>query len=102
MRTDIDHRIRVAELDRIVDQVVEHLLDLSEVRVNNLYIIAECQVQDDIFCMAGSFERSSRVLDHTIDIEIASGEETLAVHGTDGQHTLGQLVQSLSLRNDNV
>ena len=34
--------IRVAELDGIVDQVVEHLLDLAKIRLDNGDILRKC------------------------------------------------------------
>ena len=70
---DVDHRIRMAELDGIVDQVVEHLLDLAQIRIDHLCVVGKSQIQNDVLRAAGSFKGCCGVFDDTVDIEIAAG-----------------------------
>ena len=48
-RSDVNDRILVAEFDRVVDQVVENLLDFSEIGVDHLDAIRKGQVKRDAF-----------------------------------------------------
>ena len=57
------------------------LLDLAKVCVDHGDILRKCQVQDDIFGIAGSLKGSGGILDHPVDVKIAAGEITLAVQG---------------------
>ena len=94
---DVDGGIVVAELDRVVDQVVEHLLYFPKVRVDHLNIIREGQVKDNVFVVAGPLKGRGRVLNHPVDVKIGAGQVAPVVQGVEGEHTLGQLVQALGL-----
>ena len=76
---DVDHRVIMAELDGIVDQVIKDLLDLSQIRVDHQYVVGEGQVQDDVPGAAGALKGGRRVLDDPVDVEIAAGQKALAV-----------------------
>ena len=53
---DVNDRILVAEFDRVVDQVVENLLDFSEIGVDHLDAIRKGQVKRDAFRAARALE----------------------------------------------
>ncbi len=59
----------MTEFDGIVNQVVKHLLDLSQIRVNHLDIIGKGQLKIDVFLPTGSFKRCRCVFDHAVDIK---------------------------------
>lgn len=94
---DVDGGVVVAELDRVVDQVVEHLLYFPKVRIDHLNIVGECEVKDNVFVVAGSLKGRGRVLDHPVDVKIGAGQIAPVVQRVEGEHTLGQLVQAFGL-----
>lgn len=53
---DVDHRVIMAELDGIVDQVIKDLLDLAHVCVDHLDVIGKCKVKADMSGVTGSFK----------------------------------------------
>ena len=69
----------MAELDGIVDEVVENLLNLSKVRIHQSDIFGKCQVQDNIFSITGSLKGGGRVLDHPVHVKIGPGQIAFAV-----------------------
>ena len=89
---DIDHRVLTAEFDGVVDQIVEHLLDLTEICIHHLDIRSEGEIENDILGIAGSFEGCRSIFNHAIDIEVASCQESLAVERVQRQHALGEFV----------
>ena len=70
---DVNDRILVAEFDRVVDQVVENLLDFSEIGVDHLDAIRKGQVKRDAFRAARALEGCGGILDRPVDIEICPG-----------------------------
>lgn len=101
-RLDIDDRVRMAELDGIVDQVVEHLLDLSKIRVDHGDGLRERQVQHQVLGVAGALEGGGRILDNPVDVKIGPGQIPFAVQRIEGQKSLGQLVEPVRLGDDPV
>ncbi len=89
---DIDHRVLTAEFDGVVDQIVEHLLDLTEVCIHHLDIRSEGEIENDILCIAGSLEGCRGIFNNTIDIEVAPCQESLAVERVQRQHALSEFV----------
>ena len=76
---DIDHRVLTAEFDGVVDQVVEYLLDLTEVCIHHLDIRSEGEIENDILGIAGSFKGCRGIFNNAIDIKVAPCQESLAV-----------------------
>ena len=76
---DIDHRVLTAEFDGVVDQIVEHLLDLTEVCIHHLDIRSEGEIENDILGIAGSFKGCRGIFNNAIDIKVAPCQESLAV-----------------------
>ena len=72
-RLDRDCGVCVAEFERIVDQVIKDLLDLSHVSIDHLDVIRKCKVKTDMSGIAGAFKRSGCVLDHPVDVKIGPG-----------------------------
>ena len=76
---DIDYRVLTAEFDGVVDQIVEHLLDLTEVCIHHLDIRSEGEIENDILCIAGSFKGCRSIFNNAVDVEVAAGQESFAV-----------------------
>ncbi len=72
---DIDYRVLTAEFDGVVDQIVEHLLDLTEVCIHHLDIRSEGEIENDILCIAGSFKGCRSIFNNAVDVEVAAGQE---------------------------
>ena len=89
---DIDHRILTAEFNGIVDQIVEYLLDLTEIRIHHLDIRSEGEIQNDILGIAGSFKGCRGIFNNAIDIKVAPCQESLAVERVQRQHALSEFV----------
>ena len=90
----------MAELDGIVNQVVQDLLDLAKVCVNHLDAVRERQVKADVLGITCAFKGSSRILDDPVDIKIRPGQVSLGVQGVEGEHAFRQLVEPLCFGND--
>ena len=87
-----DGGIPEAELDGVVNEVVEHLLDLAHVRVNGQGIPQQKQLNSDLFGTAGALEGGCRIFDYIVDIKFWQIQHTsLAVEVVQGQQVLGQL-----------
>lgn len=90
---DGDGRIRVAELDRVVNEVVEHLLDFAHVGGDIQLLPGQDQIKENLFLEAGSLEGLNRHLDDLVEVEAGNVQ-----HGAMGtvfvqlQHTLSQIV----------
>ena len=65
-----DLGIRMTVLDRIVDQVIEHLLDLSHIGIYIGVPVGKQKINGNMFGCAGAFKGSSCIFDHSIDIKI--------------------------------
>ncbi len=76
---DIDYRILTAEFNGVVDQIVEYLLDLTEIRIHHLDIRSEGEIENDILCIAGSFKGCRSIFNNAVDVEVAAGQESFAV-----------------------
>ena len=92
----------MAEFNGVVDQVIKNLLDFPQIGVDHLHIVGKCEIQNDVFGVAGSLKGGRRILDDPVDIKIAAGKEALAVQGVERQHPLGQLVEPLRFRNYDI
>jgi len=71
----------MTEFDRIVDQVVEHLLNFSEICIHHQNRVGKRQIKRDVSRPADSLKRGDCILDHPRNIKIASGKITFAVEG---------------------
>ena len=67
---DVDHPALPAELDGIVNQVVEHLLDLAKVCINHLDGVGEGEIEGDPLLDTGALEGRRRVPDGMVDVKI--------------------------------
>ena len=76
---DVDHRVIMAELDGIVDQVIKDLLDLAHVCVDHLDVIGKCKVKADMSGVTGSFKGCGSVFYYPVDIKISSGIKTFCI-----------------------
>ena len=76
---DIDYRILTAEFNGVVDQIVEYLLDLTEICIHHLDIRSEGEIENDILCIAGSFKGCRSIFNNAVDVEVAAGQESFAV-----------------------
>ena len=65
-----DHRILMTELDRIINQIVEYLLDFAEISSDKQLLTGENQVEADMFVGTDSLKSQERCLDRLVDIKI--------------------------------
>lgn len=70
---DVNDRSSWLNLSQFVDQVVENLLDFSEIGVDHLDAIRKGQVKRDAFRAARALEGCGGILDCPVDIEICPG-----------------------------
>ena len=102
-RLDGDDGIRLAEFDGVVDEVVEHLLDLAHVRIDVGFPVREQQFDGNAPGGTGSFKGGGGIFDDRIDVETAFAQTVLLrVHGIQGQKAAGQLGQPLRFPQDDV
>lgn len=98
-----DGGICMAELDRIINEIVEHLLDLAHIGGNIQLLAGQDQMEGDFLLKTGSLEGLDRHLDDIVDVKAGNVQ-----HGAVGavfvqfQHTLGQLIQPFCFQKDNV
>ena len=59
----------MTELDGIVNQVIKHLLDLSQIRIHHLHAVRKGQFEINILLFTGSLKGSRCVFDHAVDIK---------------------------------
>ena len=103
-RFDRNRRIVVAELDRVIDQVVDDLLDLAHVRAHKERLPGQDQFKGEMLFLAAPLERHGSHLDHMVDIEISGVQDGSAVRTVFIQleNAVGQLVQAFGLKQDDV
>ena len=102
-RLDRDAGIRVAELDGVVDEVVEHLLDLLPVRVHVEMAGSQEKLDGDPPLCTDPLKGGGRVLDDFVDVEdLLVQHQVPAVELVQGQQILGQIGQTLGLKEDDV
>lgn len=90
-RLDGDGGIRLAEFDGVVDEIVEHLLDLAHVCVDVGFPVREKQLDGDASGGADPLERGSRIFDNRVDVKTASAQTVLLrIHGVQRQKPAGQ------------
>ena len=83
---DRDRGFRITELQRVIDQVIEHLLDLTVVRVDHLLLLGEGQLEDELLLLTGHLEARADVTNHAVHIEVRPAEEALLIQGAQTQH----------------
>ena len=83
---DRDRGFRITELQRVVDQVIEHLLDLTVIRVDHLLLLGEGQLEDELLLLAGHLEARADITDHAVHVEVRPAEEALLIQGAQTQH----------------
>lgn len=100
---DEDDRAGIRKLDRVVDQVVEDLLDLLYVRVNIKRGCGKCQVEGDTLIVAALFERCQDLLNAVEDVEGRVREQCSGfIDGVQVQEALRQLIQTVGLVEDDL
>lgn len=100
---DGDGGVRVAEFDRIVNEVIEHLLDLAHVGGDVQLLIGQDQLEGDLLFEAGSLEGLDGHLDSVVDVEVGDVQHgTVRVEFVQFQHALGQLVQTVCFHEDDI
>ena len=100
---DLDDGIVVGKFDGIVQEVVEHLLDLSHIRVDIQLIAREHQFDGDPLLLAGSLKGSSRVPDYRIQIKIRFFQNhSSGIQVIQGKKAVGQLGQPVGFVQDDM
>ncbi len=90
-----------AEFYSVVDEVVEYLLDLFQVRIDIEEFSHEKESDLQVSGPAGLFKRSRDRPDHGIDVKIrALQKDTAAIEIIEGQQALGQLGEAFRLPQD--
>ena len=98
-----DAGVGVAELDGIVDQVVEDLLDLFPVRVHVQVAGGQNELNGNLPLCADALKGGGRVLDDLVYVEnLLVQENVLCVKLVQRQQILGQVRQPLCLKEDDV
>ena len=93
-----DHGIVVAELDRIVQQVVEHLLDFFHIGVDVHGLAGEDHLYGDGLLAACPLEGGCGAADDGVDVEIRPLQKhPLGVQVVQGQQAVGELGEALRL-----
>lgn len=99
----LDDGVVVAELDRIVQQVVEHLLDFFHIRVHVHLVPGENHLDGDGLLPAGPLKGRGGAADDAVDVEIRPLQEhPLGVQVVQGQQAVGELGEALRLGEDDV
>ena len=65
----------MAELDRIIYQIVKYLLDLYHVCIDVHLLAGQYQFDRNQFAAAGSFKGGSRIFNDWIDVKICPVED---------------------------
>ena len=87
----------VAELDGVVDQVVEHLADARLVRRDEEFLLGGDQLEGDVLAACLAFGGSHGRADLRVDVEIRVGEIGAAGEVVELQHVGGELGQAPGL-----
>ena len=65
----LDYGIGMAELDGVVQQIIQYLLDFSDIRIDVKFVSSQYQFNSDSLTLAGSLKGGRRVADDLIDVE---------------------------------
>ena len=100
---DHDIGIRAAEFQGVVDEVVEDLLDLVQIRVDVEDPAGQDQPDADIAGAAGLFKGGGDIADDGIDVKVgALQEDRPGIEVVQGQKPLGQLREAVGLAQDDL
>ncbi len=98
-----DNGIVVAELDGIVQEVVENLLDFAHVCVDIQFCACEDKLDGDGLPAAGAFEGGGGAADDAVDLEICPIQEhSCGVQVVQGQEAVGEFGQAFCFVQHNV
>ena len=89
-----DGRAVGAELDGIVNEVVQYLLNLAHISSYEKGFLCQDQLKGDALLHTGSFKGKGSIFDNGVKIKAGHVENGLAVRAVfiQLQHTLGQLI----------
>ena len=100
---DGDSGFRVAELDGIVQKVVEHLVDLALVRVDCQMFGGKEKFDGYFFLGTGAFKRGGCIFYDLVDVKFLPVQQDIfAVELIESQKILGQVCQSFCLKQDDL
>ena len=100
---NVDHGIVSAEFHRVVDEVIEHLLDFFHIRVDRKARLVEKQGKTDAAFIAAALESFQRPVDDFVDVKIAHLHEiAVIVEGVQSQKTFREFFQAFRLREDDM
>lgn len=89
-RLYLDRGVLVAELNCIIDQIVENLLNLDHISIDVHLLPGQNQLNGNEFAAAGAFKRSCCILDDRIDIKISPIQyHTLCIQIIQSQQGIG-------------
>ena len=81
------------KFSRIVDQIVEYLLNFAHVSGNEQFLSGQYQVEGQALLIAGSLEGQDGGLDDPVDVEIRDVQQNaVSAEFIQINQTLGQLV----------
>lgn len=69
----------VREFGRIVDQIIEYLLNFTHIRIDEQFLTGEDKVESQPLFLACSFKGEDRCLDHAVDVKVCQIENHAAV-----------------------
>ena len=100
---DLDRGAVGRELDRVVNEVVDDLLDPSHVGVDRHVIVVKGQFKGDVPRGADALEGLAGAADDRADVEIRHVEEHLAaLKGVEGEHAFRELGEAVGLAEDDT
>ena len=85
-----------AELDGVIQEVVQDALDLAHIRVDVHFIIGKYQLNGNGFLPAGAFKGGGSAAYDTIEFKVRPVQEhPLCVQVVQGEQAVGKLCQPL-------
>ena len=97
-RLHLHRGVRVAELDRVVDKVVEHLLNPARVGVDVQFFPGQDQGEGDLLGMALMLKGCGDLADHLVEVKVRLVQDHAAgVQVVEGEEIIGQFCQTVGL-----
>ena len=92
----LNDRIMVAELDGVIQQIIEYLLDLVHIGHHIHFIACQHQFDGDGFGTAGALKRGRHGADRRVNVEISFVQhDSLCIQIIKRQKTVGKFCQPL-------